>query len=207
MSHYTEKEIIDFVLRQHFPVDEVIVVEMERHFTDCAECQATLARLKARSEEMTNISNPAIHLERLKAATFSKKRRLYSSRPVILRVAAVLAFLMISYASLSYLVQRQFDHSRFGLSEFEADYEFACTESHFRGPDAEDAADLRLFKNGVKTLFGAKRTTMGLFPHYDLIEIRAAKEILLRTLDATKNPEIHRKTLKLLTQIEQIELN
>lgn len=163
MPHLTSQDLADYALRHEFALADARRAELDSHLQSCADCSAKLSEMESRARQVVLPADQ--HFQKLLDRT-TPRRRLFIGWSLPARLAAAFAVCLLGYGTLVYVVNYRFDHGPMGLAEFEADYEFAQTPSVSRGIEKEPE-DVRLFKEGVRMLFDAKETTLGLFPRYD----------------------------------------
>ncbi|MBX7152945.1 hypothetical protein K1X84_15055 [bacterium] len=199
-QHCNEDELIDYVLRNEFQLPENQSKAIEAHLHDCADCRTVYDRLTERYKQVHAMKPAKEHFEELSGRSTTGRTRFV--RPY--QIAAVILILVLPYGLSVWMMNRSFDRGPIGLEAFQMDYKFASSPESYRGDQSAGNEDVRLFKKGVVAIFGAKKSTMGLFPHYDLDQIKVAENYFNGAKNISRNPDVLYKVEAYLKKIELI---
>lgn len=201
MPHLTKQDLADYALRDEFALTDARRSGIETHLRSCADCSGLLKTMENRAAEITHADS---HFDKLMRRAIPR-RRLFLDWNWPARIAAMLAVCLLGYGTLVYVVNYRFDHGPMGLAEFQADYEFAIKPSVTRGNEKEPE-DIRLFKEGVRALFEAKQTTLGLFPSYDPERLKSAESQFNEVLGTTSDQDLQVRITVLLTKVRELRM-
>lgn len=201
-QHCNEDELIDYVLRDEFQLPEVQSKAIEAHLKACTECRVVYDRLSERYKQVHAMKPAEEHFEEMtgRSAALGMPRRTFRW----FHVAAAVLLLALPYGLSAWMMNRSFDRGPLGLEAFQMDYKFAASPESYRGDQAAGSEDVRLFKKGVLAIFGAKKSTAGLFPHYDLEQIQTAEMYFTEAKNISRNPDVLYKVEAYLKKIELI---
>lgn len=172
MIHLTPEQISDYIMSGEFPVDELMLRTAREHLDACPDCRGIYDRMKVRFDGI-RLPAPEAHIRMLNDKAKRMEKRSGKLRYAF-RAAAAVLLLISGYGTASWLVNRNFDHSPLGLADLRSDYEFAVIPSAYRGETGSEREDIRLYKEGVLTLFASKTNAFGLLPSYDLDRVEQA---------------------------------
>ncbi len=200
MDHVKSHDLADYALRNEFAIADSRRRDIEQHVRECHECEEKLKVMEHRAAQSRR--DAGTHLRELLTRT-APRRRFFIGWPITARIAAVFAVCLVGYGAAVYVVNYRFDHGPMGLAEFQADYEFAIRPSVTRGNEKEPE-DIRLFKEGVRTLFDSKQTTLGLFPRYDEASLDKAQKLLSAVIERTSDPDLKRLATRVYDKTAQL---
>jgi len=211
MEHYKEEDLVDYILRDEFPISQARIVTIRHHLENCADCAALHAQLKERYKDVSNgMPDVTKHLDELIDQLQMEETGSFEQGPFFThfhwayRVAAIVLMLVLPYGLSVWWMNRTFDEGLIGLESFRTDYTFAQAKESYRGEN-QSYEDIRLFKQGVITLFDAKTTLLGLFPDYDMTKVQEAEDYFNQSKRITVNPDLLRKLTAYQQKIELIK--
>lgn len=199
--HCNEDELIDYVLRNEFQLPEGQSKAIEAHLRDCADCRIVYDRLTERYKQVHAMKPAKDHFEELSGGSTAGSSKWFV-RPY--PIAAIILILVLPYGLSVWMMNRSFDRGPIGLEVFQMDLKFASSPESYRGDQSAGNEDVRLFKKGVLAIFGAKKSTAGLFPHYDLEQITIAEKYFNEAKNISRNPDVLYKVEAYLKKIELI---
>ncbi len=188
-EHPTQAQLVDFVLRREFSLDENLIQEIESHLSVCELCREKHIQYKERYDLFHASNNAEDHFRKLKSDYRKEKR----NRKLWMSAAAAVFVFFLSYGTAYYFINRNFDHSDTGLAIFSDDYQFAQKTTVYRDGKTKEDPGMTLFKEGVLKMFDAKTSVLGLFPDYDGIKIDEADRLFLRADSSTVNIYLKKK--------------